>query len=184
MVDAASRFSAAWVLEKEDAECAIKAIQRAWIRPYGPPKIIQCDEQRAFCSGQFQQFCNQNNIEPWIAPGEAHWKLGVVERRHPVLRKAIELYLRDNNLPPGRNSAIQALDHIVPVMNTLSFTRGYTPAQWVLGQNPAEHNSLTADKFNPSVHHTALTEQEYHDELVRRNTARVAFLKALSLIHI
>ena len=91
MVDAASRFSAAWVLEKEDAECVIKAIQRAWIRPYGPPKIIQCDEQRAFCSGQFQQFCNQNNIEPWIAPGEAHWKLGVVERRHPVLRKAIEL---------------------------------------------------------------------------------------------
>ena len=94
------------------------------------------------------------------------------------MRKAIELYLRDTRLPVGRDSVIQALNHIIPAMNTLSFTKGYTPSQWVLNTNPTDHASIIADQFNPAVHHTAITEQGFHDELVRRNTARIAFLKA------
>ena len=63
-------------------------------------------------------------------------------------------------------------------MNQLSFTKGYTPFQWVLGINPDDHSRLSSDTFNPVIHHTALTEQKYHDELLKRNAARIAFLKA------
>ena len=99
----------------------------------------------------FQTFCNQNGIDLWMAPGEAHWKLGVVERRHPVLHRAIELYLQDTHLPPARASIIQAVENIIPAMNTLSFTKGYTPSQWVIGTNPTEKTSILSDSFNPAT---------------------------------
>ena len=37
-------------------------------------------------------------IDHQVAPGEAHERLALVERRHAVLRKAIEVYLNDRKL--------------------------------------------------------------------------------------
>ena len=63
-------------------------------------------------------------------------------------------------------------------MNQLSFTKGYTPNQWVFGTNPDDHTKITSDSFNPAIHHAVLTEQSYHDDLLRRHAAKTAFLKA------
>ena len=71
-----------------------------------------------------------------------------------------------------------AVNHIAPIMNTLSFTKGYTPMQWVLNSNPRDPTSVTADDFNPVAHHDALTDPDFEDELRRRASARVAFMKA------
>ena len=49
IIDSATRFASAWLMNRESAECAIKALQRGWIRHYGAPQQIQCDEARGFC---------------------------------------------------------------------------------------------------------------------------------------
>ena len=40
-------------------------------------------------------------------------------------------------------------------------TKGYTPAQWVLGTNPTDEARILSDQFNPAVHQAALTEASY-----------------------
>ncbi len=47
------------------------------------------------------------------------------------------------------------------VMNQLSFTKGYMPAQWVLNSNPRGHTAVSAHNFNPTYHHDALNEPDF-----------------------
>ena len=45
-----------------------------------------------------EEWTNFNSVEHEVAPGEAHNRLALVERRHAVLRKAIEIYMEDMKL--------------------------------------------------------------------------------------
>ena len=50
MEDVATRFGAARLLKHEPGPHIVRALERAWFRPYGPPKELQIDESRPFCS--------------------------------------------------------------------------------------------------------------------------------------
>ncbi len=45
LVDVATRFGAA----EENGQEITREAERAWLRPYGSPRMIQCDEARPFC---------------------------------------------------------------------------------------------------------------------------------------
>ena len=167
MVDTATRFSAARVLLQEQGTDVVRALQRAWFVPYGPPKLLQFDEARCFCGDEVKTYLEQNNVQVDVAPGEAHSRLGIVERRHLVLRTAIETYMADEQLSRTLSSVREAVMHVTPAMNQLSFVKGYTPSQWVLNTNPKDASSLLADEFNPSVHHDALHDRTFEEELKR-----------------
>ena len=98
VVDTATRFGAARLLKRETGEEVTKAFERCWVRPYGAPKRIQLDEARNFCGAELQNFLNRHAVHVDVAPGEAHTRLGVVERRHQVLREAVENYIQDEHL--------------------------------------------------------------------------------------
>ena len=178
MVDVAARFGTARVLAEETGAEVIKALTRGWLKPYGCPKVLQCDEARPFNGEELRTFLERRNIELDVSPGEAHWRLGIIERRHDVLRTALETFLDEENLPPEADSVRTALEYVAPVLNELAFTRGYTPAQWVLNKNPQDPTSITHDTWNPSAHHDALTLPAFEEELERRKCARMAFIKA------
>jgi len=74
-------------------------------------------------------------INHMVAPGEAHERLGLVERRHSVLRKAIEVYLHDLKLS-GSSGIKESLRYVVPQLNNTTNVAGFSPAQWVLGYQP------------------------------------------------
>lgn len=74
------------------------------------------------------------NIDHRVSPGEAHQRLGLVERKHQVLRKAIELYLEDQKVE-GFDGIRQALTYIMPQLNSQTTVAGYSPTQWVLAIN-------------------------------------------------
>ena len=93
MVDTATRFGAARVLEHEQGADVVQALDRGWFRPYGPPRQLQCDEARCFCGQEVTTFLERHGTVVDVAPGEAHTRLGIVERRHMVLRSAIETYI-------------------------------------------------------------------------------------------
>ena len=178
MVDTATRFCSAKVLKNEQGPDVTVALERAWFKPYGAPKLLQCDEARCFCGHEVKHFLEHNHVKLDVAPGEAHTRLGIVERRHMVLRAAIETYMQEENLQPTLAGVREAVDHVVPAMNQLSLTRGYTPAQWVLNTNPQDPSAILADDFNASIQHDALHDREFEAQLQKRLSARSAFIKA------
>ncbi len=89
LVDVATSFGAARILTAENCEQIAQALERAWFRPYGNPHMIQCDEARPYCSEEVKLYLERRGIKLQVAPGEAHTRLGIIERRHMVLRTAV-----------------------------------------------------------------------------------------------
>ena len=76
-----------------------------------------------------------DHFDHQVAPGEAHERLALVERRHAVLRKAIEVYLSDRKLN-NKKGIREAITHIIPQQNGTPSVAGFSPSQWVLGYQP------------------------------------------------
>jgi len=178
IVDVATRFAQARVVLAETGEDFVKALMRSWITPYGPPQTLQYDEARPFCGAELTELLERHNIKSDVAPGEAHFRLGIIERRHMTLRTALENYLTDLQTPANSDTVRDALEHVVPSMNNLSFTKGYTPSQWVLNTTPTDPSSVTSDDFCPTVQHDALHDPTFADQLEKRMFAKMAFVKA------
>ena len=75
--------------------------------------------------------------------------MGIVERRHMVLRTALEHFMDMENIPKTIDGVREVVTFVAPAMNNLVFTKGYTPGQWVLNTNPRDPTAVTADEFNP-----------------------------------
>ena len=120
----------------------------------------------------FEAWTENHSIHHVVAAGEAHQQIALVERRHAVLHKALEIYLADFGLT-GSNAIRQALCYVVPQLNNTPSTSGFSPAQWVLGQFPEFPGELLSTNLTP-VH----LGESFEDELTRRATARMAIVQA------
>ena len=49
--------------------------------------------------------------------GQAHTRLGLLERQHQVLRRAIELFLAQGKLSVTTDNVIQAVTYVIPQIN-------------------------------------------------------------------
>ncbi|CAE7334635.1 RE2, partial [Symbiodinium microadriaticum] len=134
------------------------------------------DSHRSWGSDEMMHFTTEHGIELVISPGEAHERLAQLERRHQVLRRAVELYLEDN--PPtgsGPESLIEALTLMVPQLNQSLSVGGFSPTQWVLGYQPTVPGSLLDSNVNYS-HLDPST--AFHYKMECRVRAATAVVKA------
>eukprot|EP00913_Durusdinium_trenchii_P011859 g11138.t1 len=132
LVDSATRYTAAVLINSEHTDNYIKALERAWIAHFGPPATLLTDEGRGWLSNQMDEWTAAHGIEHSVAPGEAHERLALVERRHAVIRKSVEVYLDDMSAD-GPSGIQEALSYIIPQMNSIPGVAGFSPSQWVLG---------------------------------------------------
>ena len=174
MLDAATRYMSTRVIRRETTEEFIQAIQRGWIKTFGPPLALHVDSHRAWGSDEFRDFVTTNDIALTISPGEAHNRLAQLERRHQVLRKAVEYYMADKNLD-SMSGLAEALIYVVPQINATLGVGGFSPTQWVLGYQPRIPGSLLDDSLNYS--HLAPSEA-FQAKLASRTTAASSVLKA------
>eukprot|EP00959_Pyramimonas_sp_CCMP1952_P432670 9060995-Pyramimonas_sp.AAC.1 len=113
---------------------------------------LRTDDSSGFASDKFTQLLEQIVI----AAGEAHSSLGVLERRHQVVREAIELYCQDA-IERTANTALdeklisEACIYVPHQVNRLAFTKGYSPCQWVLGKDTTTTMTSSSDKFSPAT---------------------------------
>ena len=73
-----------------------------------------------------------NTVEHIVAPTESH-RLALVERRHIILRRTIEIYMDDMKIS-GPSGIRQALTYVVSQLNDTVSVADYTPLQWLLGK--------------------------------------------------
>ena len=174
MVDSATRFIAAALLHQERSEDYIRAIERAWIRHFGIPQVLLTDEGRPWLSDVFGEWTAAHGIMHNVAPGEAHERLALVERRHAVLRRAVEIYMAEFGLddPTGVK---EALAYVVPQQNAIAGASGFSPTQWLLGYQPALAGDLLHDQLNPT-HFGG--NPAFEELLLKRTAAKKALIEA------
>ena len=176
LMDQATRYIAVRLLRSAQSTDFIKGVERAWIKQFGCPKYLRVDEAKAWSSQALRDFCSNNGITLEAAPAEAHSWLGATERKHQVVRHAIEVYMEQKGTNSFDNLK-EALIYIPSQVNNMSFVNGYTPNQWVTGRSPTQATSLSADFFNPCGDDIRGT-TDFAEVQRRRLAAQQAFLKA------
>ena len=174
MVDVATRFTVAMLLHNEQSEELVKAFQRGWLAMFGPPQHLITDEGRGWLSREFEEWTAGHDIFHEVAPGEAHERLSIVERRPAVLRKALEVYC-DEYKHFNAAGIKEALVYVVPQLNAVTSVSGFSPSQWVLGYQPQLSGSLLTERLNPAQFGG---HEDFEINLARRSTAQKAMIEA------
>ena len=176
MIDQCTKFQAAAVLHGEKTEHLVPALERNWLKHFGAPTQLMTDEGRGWLSDKMVEWTTDHCINHQVAPGEAHSRLSLVERRHAVLRKAIEVYMSDLSLV-GRDGLKQALVYVVPQLNAQATVAGFSPTQWVLGFQPQLPGVSVLDATSPAQLGST---SNFEDVLMKRNAAKTAIIQAES----
>ena len=148
IVDHATRYCAIRILKSEMSEEFTKGLERCWFKHFGVPKYLRIDEAKGWSSKHVREWCASRGISLEVQPAEQHTWLGVVERKHQVVRRALELYQDDvgrHDLTALKEAAI----YVPHTINQMSMVRGFTPQQWVLGKTMTNVHGLTSEIFNP-----------------------------------
>ena len=173
-VDSATKYQSATLIPNEQTPALIAGLERCWLAHFGAPETLVTDEGRGWLSEHFLNWSDELSIQHDVAPGEAHTRLSLVERRHAVLRRAIEIYMTDLNLT-GADGIRSALTYVVPQQNAQPTVSGYSPSQWLLGYQPQVNGLLISDQITP-VHLSGGS--SFEDALLRRNAAKSALQQA------
>ena len=136
MVDESTRLMAARLITDEKPPTLSKAIERSWIRHYGPTQTLKVDEATGWGS------------DLKVSPGQVHNRTSIVERRHQLLRRALQIYLDDNQIS-GIDAIQEALAWVVPSLNQHTFVNGFTPVQLALGQQPNLPGLMSDERTTP-----------------------------------
>ena len=176
IIDHATRYCAIRILTSEKAKEFTKGMERAWIKHFGCPRILRIDEAKGWSSQHVREWATQRGISLEVQPAENRTWLGVVERKHQVVRRALELYMDQcgrHDLAALKEAAL----YVPHSINQLSFHRGFTPQQWVLGKSMTYVHGLSGEIFNPSQE--AIDEQGAFAQVqARRTQAAKAFISA------
>ena len=149
VVDHATRYVAIRILKNEKAEEFTKGLERCWLKHFGTPQILRIDEAKGWSSNHVREWATQRGISLEVQPAENHSWLGVVERKHQVVRRALELYM-DQCEKHDLVALKEAARYVPHSINQLSFHKGLTPQQWVVGKSMTHVHGLSGEIFNPA----------------------------------
>ena len=176
LMDQATRYVAIRIMKSERSVDLVKGIERSWIKHFSIPKYIRVDEGKGFAAKYLRDWCSERNVILEIAPAESHNWISSIERKHQVVRKSLEIYMQERG-KRDKKTLEEAAIYCPGQINSLSYTRGFTPAQWVLGRSAADTYSLTAGVFNPSL--SPMNDPlDFNQIQAKRLAAQMAFLKA------
>ena len=180
LVDVSSGFSATALVPSRDIDVAARTIEKIWISIHGAPAKLSGDPE--FVNNKFLKLMDRFSISVEPRPARRHQKIGVVERKHSIVRTLTQRIFKDveflNEALLGIDSADQDpaelhahvlsratyMSNILYGSRTLSsfeMVRGYTPSIAGLPQ------STVTDEMN-----TAHQEQSARRALLSVESAR------------
>ena len=142
MIDEATRYKVADVVEGHESEILLAAMVRMWFHYFGPPQKLIMDQQQSLMGHSTAAEFERMNVErcprgTTAGPGaEQHTGTGLVERhvsliKMTMLKLRAELQRQGLNPEPGELARESAMAHNL----TLSYG-GVTPAMNVFGVPP------------------------------------------------
>ena len=169
IVDVATRFVTATVIDNKQPGTIINGIFLSWIVIFGSPKKILSDNGREFDNSEMRDLGERFNIKIITTAAESPWSNGICERQNAVIADGVRKVMADTNCKLD-----VALAWTISARNTLANHSGFSPSQLVFGQNPGLPN-VFSDKL-PAL------ESVSSSEIVRSNlnalhAARQEFVK-------
>jgi len=148
-----------------------------WMEFVKCPGQIEFDQAGAH-QAEMLQVIELMNITPVPVPRDAHWKLGICERRIETVKDMLKP-VREERQPVGAQDMKRALQHLNSACNELGVYKGFSPEQWVLGIAPRLPGSVMMDPDNVVGHQEAVDNPlgEFAENLNYRESARRAFHK-------
>ena len=130
MVDAATCYTAAAIINNKRKETIVKTVFQIWLAYFGAPQMFHSDCGREFNNDLFREMNDLFNIETSTTPGESPFSNGKVERANKLLYETMRKTMEDT----GCGYDI-ALAWAVSAKNCLQSHLGYSPNMLVFGKN-------------------------------------------------
>ena len=180
-IDSATNFHVAIPYQQRTTESLIHCFNQAWIRWAGPPKEVMFDSATESNSDEFSRFLQEQSIQSYVIPTEAHWQLGRAERHGSILKHMIDKYQETQPIQ-SFDQFEQCLIHLCNAKNAMSRHEGYTPELSVFGKMralPGNNISAPSDSASFAGLEDITTEgAKFQTHMARREAARLAFVKA------
>eukprot|EP00435_Cladocopium_sp_Y103_P015633 s906_g3.t2 len=150
IVDQSTLLHQAARLPDLSSETTLKLFRDLWFKPYGFPQTIRVDPGGNFALN-FRNYVERHGIFLEVIPAEAHWRIGLVERRNSVLRDILERIIDAESIFDV-NDFDQALDGAIHAINSMTYTHGRPPYMAVFGQIPRIASGLLQDDMSLITH--------------------------------
>ena len=132
MIDMATRFCQAIVINNKAAATIIRGLFKGWISLFGAPNKLLSDCGREFNNCEVRALGEAFNIKVMTTAAESPWSNGVCERLNAEIGEKVCRILEEANC-----DLEMALAWAVSARNALGNKSGYSPNQLVFGFNPA-----------------------------------------------
>ena len=170
MVDMATRYCNACVINCKTARVVIDSIMRHWVALFGSPKKILTDNGGEFNNNEFRSMGDNFNIEVICTAAESPWSNGICERLNAVLKDNVLKILEEQDC-----SLETALAWAVAARNSLHNNHGFSPNQLVFSFNPGLPN--IADDRPPALENVT-SSQIVANNLNALRKSREEFIKS------
>ena len=100
LIDSATRYSAASLVNSKGKDPIISKIFRIWIAYFGAPKVMFSDNGGEFNNEVFREMNEKLNIETKTTAAESPFSNGTVERHNGILFESMKKTLEDVKCDP------------------------------------------------------------------------------------
>ena len=178
MVDRATGLQQAVVIPDRSGDAVFEAFEKIWLRPYGIPVHISCDPDTSF-RGNFQARVQALGCMLEHCPAEAHYIIGMIERRNALLRTILEKLI-DQFAATTIDECSTLLAAACHAINSSVHTHGRSAYQAVFGRQPRLINSNFND---PMVLATSGPMAELNNDNSAAYKAEFVRCEALKTLH-
>ena len=161
LVDVHSGFSATALVPNREIDVAARTIEKIWINIHGAPAKLSGDPE--FVNQRFFKLMERFSVTVEPRPARRHQKIGVVERKHAVVRTLYQRILQDVafmnkallDVEPADQDKGELHAHILSratyinnnlygsrTMSSFEMVRGYTPSISGLPQSPISEQMI------------------------------------------
>ena len=158
LVDKATGYHQAAVCTTRNSAETFEIFVKCWFKPFGLPYKMMLDPDTAF-RGDCQRQIESLGIICDFCPAEAHWMIGMVERRNSILRCILEKLI-DQHAASTTDELELLLAPALHAVNSSTFTRGRTAFQAVFGRVPRLPGGLLTDETSLASSHGALDQPD------------------------
>ena len=175
IIDWGSCYQMLEPLESKSSAAAWSAFQRSWMRTFGVPQIVICDQGREFL-GNFAEQLMQMGCAHKTIGARAPWQQGRTER-HGGLAKMVFLKFREEDPPSNLEEWKACIFAVEAAKNRMYHKSGYSPAQRQLGENVRLPGTLGSDDVYDPALLVAGAGEQVRRILEMRRTAMEAFIR-------
>ena len=175
VIDWATCYQTLEPLEGRLSETIWKAFMRSWVRTFGMPEIVVCDQGREFMSSFCRKVNEGGSIIRTIG-ARSPWQQGRTER-HGGLAKGMLKRVVDQVSPTSYEEWVTCVYEVECAKNRMFNRSGFSPTQRQIGMNIRIPGSLSGDDPYDPVTQRSTNSSDLQRLMAIREASQEAFLK-------